>query len=411
MPIATSASANASPVTTPPSEWPGTVPDVTFTDGVAAEYVFDALDPPESVDTILAAGSAALPVGVTLDGPNKKLVRSGTVTGVSGTTPNIILRSVDPSGGGESPASLADWNARKNAPGVVWATRFDTDADVTGPHPEYTFSDTNFWENYLYDSNGNYGGDGLIYRVPSGGIAGGPAMRLDHPGNLGAQPGAWRRMFDAGVNTLALNTDMYLSAMVYMPPERFAVPSIAGGWKTILLAGWGNGGWGLTCQDAELTMTDAYQYGIVRHYTQCGQGLRQVDFPGSGDERYQTAIDRGAGFANKYDRYCLYQQWNTGSCIRYQPSVWMNVKYRIRRTNGGATANIAIWVQFEGSSAWTMIENYTNYPGWANDPFNTLTLTSYTTGRPANQGYLDLYFKSTEIIRSTQDIAPRTVWS
>lgn len=394
----------------PPGNWPGVIPDQSFTNGTAGEYSFDSIDPPTSVGTVLDTGSTALPAGVTLDGAAKKLIWSGT--GTPATTTGHRLLSVDPGGGGgESPASLADWNARRTAAGVVWATRFDTDADVAGPHPEYTFSDTNFWENYLYNSAGNYGGDGLIYRVAGGGIAGGPAMRLDHPGNTGAQSGGWRRMFNDGVSTLTVGTDLYLSACIYMPAVRWTVPSIAGGWKTILLAGWGNSGWGLTCQDAELTMTDAYQYGIVRHYTQCGQGLKTADFPTSGDERYQSAIDRGAGFANKYDRYCLYQQWSTGSCIRYQPDVWMNVKYRIRRTGGGSTANIDIWVQFEGSSAWTMVESYTNYSGWDNDPFNSVTFTSYTTGRPSGQGYADLYFKATEIIRSTSDIAPRTVWS
>lgn len=390
------------------SEWPGTVPDLTGTIGTPTTYNFDALDPPTSVDTILGPSSLALPSGWTLNGSGKQLEFSGT--GVEGVVSTVQLRSVDPGGGTESPASLAEWNAIKGAAGVTKAIRFDTDSEVTGAHPEYTSGDTNFWENSLYDANGSYGGDGLIYRLPTGGIAGGPAMRVTHPGALGAQAGGWRSMFVDGRNQLPLGTPQYVSYAVRNPAIRFTVSGINAGWKTAILAGWGSSGWGNTCQGAELTITNAYEYGIVRHYTSCSPGLSTDDFPTSGDIQYQNVRDRGAGYPNKFDRYCLYSQWNTGSCVRLQADVWMRMKYKITR-DAAETAHIEIWVQFEGSSAWTKVEDYANYPNWASDPFNTLTLTSYTTGRAASEaGRPSLYFDATEVVFSSQDIAPRTVW-
>ncbi len=389
-----------------------TVPNATFTLGTAGEVSYSSLvshPAGTAYDVDTNSAGTAWPTGVTNDPVAKKLIYSGA--GAAATTTGHKLRATNtviitpPPGDSE-----ADWLARKNAAISAggWATRFETDAQVTGD-PTRIDSSSDFYRNYLYNAAGQMGGDGLIYRVPTSGILGASAMRLTHPGNVGAQSGGWRRMFQDNLNSWPLNTPIYIQYATRWPLARLQATGYAGGYKTSVIAGWGRSGWGNTCQGAELTITNINGYGIVRHYTACSPPLVTFNSPASGDERYQTARDRGAGYTNKYDRYCLYSQWNTGACLRYVANQWMVMYYKI--TPRGATADIDFRMAYEGDTSFTPVELYSGYANWGNDPFNTLTFTSYSTGRSANAGYADLFFDVTEVIVSPSPIALRQVWT
>lgn len=389
-----------------------TVPTIAFLRGtegavdIAAEYV-DGFDPGIH-SMLLHPDSAALPAGVTLSTAGL-MEYDGTDTGADVTVANVRVAVYLSAAG--------DWAVRQQASGVLWTTTYETDAEVRGDETlNFSNSPSGFYNNYIYNPNLSYAGPAnrnpRIYRVPGGGVAGLSCMRQEHYASDGLQMGGWRRMFVPGQADWPDDVPLYVSFMFRLPPSKFTLGSTGNQeWKVAILAGWGNSGWGSTNQDSELTLENTGDYRIMAHYTLGGQQLSVANFPNSGNFRKQNMVDRGPGFTTAQGRYCTYQEgYPTPPCFELLTNTWMQLLYRVVPRNGGNNVDIDISVNYEGGSAWTLIERYLNYSVWGPDPFNTLTFLSYSTRRGASAA-MDTYQEITEVIVSTQPIEPRKVWA
>lgn len=186
-------SAQSDPLTATPVAW-GTVPNVSFTQGVASVFDFSTYAPAGSDSYIFGtAGQTNVPnttriaelaaIGVTLDSPNRRIVYSGS--GPDGSYTSNRLEDID------STTAAADWAARTSGPGVVWFHNFDSAAEVNAFRWSGGYAGGN-------DPLAVAPGASNVAWVSSGGADGGGYMQLTRPAGNGSNIDTryWHRPFN-----------------------------------------------------------------------------------------------------------------------------------------------------------------------------------------------------------------------
>lgn len=291
----------------------------------------------------------------------------------------------------------ADWVARSTAAGVVQAIRFNSAANVT---------------NYRHLD----GLEGNISQDLTDGILGDGCLKFNIPSTDGANSGAWRCPSNAAWVTDGQGfgtADVYVQYRLKLGPNRLlpagdAVKfSIFGGYKP------SSPNSSSSHTSNELVLINGSNSGALWAYRDTASGATQLDRVDGNGIHLQTAIDRGAGFANIYDRYCLYESGPTASagCWRLQEQVWFTiyVHYKLVNEGGAGVGNIFnLYVARNTENSYTQLDDIVNFAILA-DPVdaplgpNGIWLLPYDTNRVS--ATYSTYHKYDQLIVSTQPIA------
>lgn len=245
-------------------------------------------------------------------------------------------------------ALLADWTARSTGGSVCQVFDYTTDAQVM---------------NYRHID----GKEGNIVRNAAGGPRGTGSLRINVEATDGASSGAWRCPLDASwtLDTQGIGSDdFYIQYWFMLGPNRFNADSITGGsdngFKIQNIAEY---------RQSSPNSSESHPLGemVLQFHGQESQRLiayrdtasasafpeRQsaqiftVDnSPEGGDIRHQNAVDNGAGVADKFARYCLYQSGSPYSglsvgCVQFEEGVRYTIYEHIKVvTPNGKTGNI-----------------------------------------------------------------------
>jgi hypothetical protein len=114
---------------------------------------------------------------------------------------NLILRSVLAGSVDPPPQGTSDWAARSTAQGVIWATKFDTQAEVD--NWRYTNQNNGMW-----DPNSTQSQSGLLTWRQGEGINGGNALRIEDS-TVSNNPVAWWRTLD-NTKTAGIRSATYI---------------------------------------------------------------------------------------------------------------------------------------------------------------------------------------------------------
>lgn len=401
---------------------------VSFKAGISPQSFVLATPATLDLDTLLQTGAPAAgwawenpPAGLSLNPSTGQISGSPTTTETRSTV--IVASTISPED--------AEWNLVANDPANVFATRFDTDADLYGPSRYVDAGADNWYEAYVYGPNGPSfatafvpGVNPYLSRLSNGGIAGRGAMRLTLPGSwTGANPGGWRRLFiDPNDPSRTWGYGTKFCMRIGIKTDSASLGTWAfDNWKILLLAGAGKSGWGQTCAINEIS-TFHYGHNTIYNYTRCGSGqMYQPDFPYTGAFRMQNLSDRGAGVTNPDLRYCTYNGrvdvLSGGACYKWRANVWTTLYYEIT-PNADGSMRFQQWVQYEGATQYTPLYDFLVPNGdWGlqDEAFgglwNTLTMTLQTTGKNAASGFDVVLDVGEIVIRRGVSIPPRTRWT
>lgn len=317
------------------------------------------------------------------------------------------------------PGEGSDWDTRSTAAGVLMATRFDSESDVTN------------WKQ-LDSTQANV-------KWETGNVASGAgALRMDVLKTDGAASGSWRRWLSNDKREFTEGDEFYVSYRQYFPSyfstHRF---KDGGGWKQSIISrnasnmnGESVSGETGSNQLNEIVLVNAGYRGLVQGYNRNTAGAYPGFFVGAAtacsgsDFIYQNAVDRGpqnVGSACENDRARyggLYSYGaNTGvpdpltGAFTYGQDNWVSFKIWVKLgSQGTSTANtqIKVWAAHEGDD-WDLIIDRNNLDLGNGPAHNTLWLLPYDTGKKADPAREDTYTLYDEVIVSLNDIdAPGT---
>ena len=263
----------------------------------------------------------------------------------------------------------SDWEFRSQHASTIRALNFSTQANID----DYAFG-------------GTPANRGLI---SGGGIEGGNAMRLLHPGTSGeSAPNNWRLPFYEDLRDQNDPGDVTYTQVSYkFPLSRFDPAHNADGYKVAI-----NAGLSKTCQGAEFTMQNVLRRDMYQYYTSCSPGLA-VDWPGNA-KRQQTALDwhdvTATDNLSEGDRYCLTHgayPTNGGSngCVEFQAHEWHTVLFRTE-INSQDNVDLDVWIYRYGvDTDWVHLMDNDPVTNWDTDTddFRALWLLTFTTGQSA----------------------------
>lgn len=308
------------------------------------------------------------------------------------------------------------WASRSTAPGVVLATDFGTDDEVT-PHRFANGSTQAMLQERM----------ARVTRHDDNGI---PCLKITSIEGLGGdqQGQSWRRRFkglrDWPKDTDGFGTDpFWIQFGVKIPASRLIPFRVgAGSWKFAIIANMSvTNPWGAPSQSSNLLS-----------HVLTNNPLRGVNFPivyvhnnsfpngtpittnlsggifGS-DLDMSPGWDRGLEFTDIHERYCSFRFPEKG-CPLWPVEEWVWFQLRIHtRTFGGKEGNeLDLWWARDGAQKWTVLQSHRNYLAgqssqWPNG-FNAIWLTPYETNR-TTAGGVDSYILYRHLIVSTQEPA------
>lgn len=374
----------------------------------------------------LRSRKTALPSTIVLTGQvlaaNQGTLRSAITDALAGQALTLSRGSMSASssGGGGALGLEQDLIDRQTASGVVQAIRFDLESNVTS----YRHID---------------GQEGNIVWNPTGGILGDGCLRINVPASSGSNPGAWRIPLNSSwtTDTQGIGTDdYYIQFRFKLGAGRFNADTISGGSDTgpkicnISQYLQSSPNSSQSHLNNEVVMQFHGQESQIllayRDTASAGGGSAELfiqnNSPGSGDIRHQNALDNGSGFADKYDRYCLYQSGSplsnlSAGCVQFQEEVWYTIQCRLKVvTPNGTTGNIfEMWYAGPTDTSYTQLYSLTDqlmgYDADAPNGPNGLWLLPYKTLRTS--GVEDTYHEYDQVTVSTSPIAcpqPLPTW-
>ena len=298
-----------------------------------------------------------------------------------------------------SVTALSDWTARSTAAGVVQAKRFTQSSDVTS------------WTH-------NDGTQSFCSLDSTDGIIGDGCLKITIPSTQGNATGQWRVPLNSAWVTDGNgfgNQEWYWQYRVKLGPHRLDTTD-GGGFKLCNIAGYipSSPGSSKSHTSHEVVIGNGFnQRGILYAYREHPiSGTTPFETTdGNGDIHLQTAVDHGAGVADKYQRYCLYQGGNASAgCWFYTEQEWFTVYGRLKILDygGSGTGNeIDLYVQRAGELAWTQLYNNRNFAIGSDSEYpngqNGIWFLNYDTNRTS--GPFDTWCKYDQLIVSTQQIA------
>ncbi len=367
------------------------------------------------------SGSVGLS-GTSLVGPiTVPVTYTLTCTGAGGTVIQSVTVTVAAGGGG---GQTGDWGDRSSAAGVVMATRFDTQADVT---------------NWLAGSNADHVSWDQNLKASGNG-----SLRFDILRTDGAAGGNWARWLADDQREFAPGDEFYVQYRQFIPAYLATHPFLSGGgWKQSIIsrhAASMNGAnqvqpYGSN-QLNEIVLQNTNHRGLVQGYNRNTDGqyppweISAVTACSGTDFIYQNAIDWGpqnAGSACENDRarygglYSYYQQQPAGYVqgspdpvsggFRYYPDEWLTFLIHVRLGQYGGYSNdtqVKVYAARDGAAYQLILDR--NDLDLGNGPnHNTLWLLPYNTGRVADMSRQDTFTNYDEVIVSTSFIsAPGT---
>ena len=216
------------------------------------------------------------------------MMLSSIMTAGAGRSRRVALSGITPE---------QDWINRSTAAGVTYSQDFRTDAIVT--NGKYRNGVT----------QGNISQITNVYRDASDGISGtgGYCLRIDHPANVGDDPGAWMCTMNPSWTTKTQGmgtTRFYIQYRLKIPTSRITLTANGGGWKNMNLATYDpqnyyNGSlsnvlFEHVLQDVEYRgVPHAYRRDAATNYT----GFETLF--GGANFRLQNALDNGCATAAK----------------------------------------------------------------------------------------------------------------
>lgn len=421
-----SATTNSLPSGNTEPRWVDTLPDVyNLAVGEAFDKTFTANDPDigDLIDISVAAQAAGVNTQIADQVGNNRSIRVWS----SGLTESASV-AID-----LSAANLAqqEWDTRSTAPGVIQAIEFsDVNTYNAGVVPD------------------QFAGD--VSRPLTGGVTGGPHLRIDYPavsGYLGSV-GSWKCYLDRQWDKTRINSEAYVKSVglydvlpsndrVIYVQVRFKIPQTwippgEAGHKVVIVS---------TAYHSSVngehtiarTVESAYPNVVpmaYRRYIGAGNEINagfetqvwDAPYYGSGYDKQNAHVENSV-------RQCVWagatppEAW-ANNCYFYTPEKWMCIYLRIRygdtdsiTTNGswyGTAGNQWDWWMWTpGETGYTHIQSYRDYAlsdvarnGYMHGPNGMhFTPLDYGTQTHAEATYA-LY---DQIIVSTQPIACPTV--
>ncbi|MEM6991392.1 MAG: hypothetical protein AAF721_12865 [Myxococcota bacterium] len=331
---------------------------------------------------------------------------------------------------GGPPTSGSDWEDRASAPGVLMATRFDTESEVT---------------DWLAGATQDH-----VSWQTTGQASGAGCMRFDILATDGAASGDWSRWLSDDEREFSTGDEFYVSFRQYIPSYYAQHEFVGGGgWKQSIISRHAASMNGVnqmppygSNQLYEVVLVNARYYSIPQGYNRNRAGqFRGWDLPSANncsgsDFRLQAAIDHGGPEGNcaevwaRYGGlYSYYSQQGApngrpnpdGGEVPYFADEWMSFKVRIVvgtfETSGNAAdwANdtlIQVWAAGEGADDWTLIHDRDPALGLgvsigedSGGAYDALWLLPYDTGKQPDPSREDTYTLYDEVIVSLNDIA------
>ncbi len=307
-------------------------------------------------------------------------------------------------------AAEQDWNNRRSAAGVTFATDFRDSSDFANAHL-YGANDaqgTAYWRSLVTQ----YSGDSC---------SGGKCLRIAIPNSTGCNGAAWYSSLNSAwtLDSEGFGNDEFYVSYRFKAPSNWITQnansaarklSIISGYRiSDPLSGPSHSGF-----EHVLENTNWHSVPIVYRDT---ANVTAVGYGGYdaalGDIRIQD-IDRGVG--SNADRYCLYNGSNyTAGCWPFYLDEWQAFKFRIKAARYGdnvddpAPGNIMQFWAARAGQPWTLVYNATDKAiGPISDGYTGgfcgIWLLGYETSWTAGPGF-DTYALYDQLIASTQDIA------
>lgn len=319
------------------------------------------------------------------------------------------------SGGGSSPSAspslLADWNARKNAAGVTFATDFSGAGD-------FVLASTNGGHIFAPGMNPTLLAN--VTKDTTEGLTNGCCLRITTPAAMGTNGASYMYPLNAAwtsnSQSFGLNTEWFISFRFKIPASRLVLTNCGGnqrGWKWMNLAQYSptnTSAQSFSNTTAEIVMQDTNALGIPQMYHQDGASFPPFQGFAGGQITLQPAIDKGSGFSGG-NRYCQYPG-GTPACMYFPTDEWVTfkIRYKIGTYNGSTGNEMDMWMARWQDSSWTQLfaeRNFTlgdpNSSGGGFTGLNGGHLLNYETNRINST--VDTYVLYDQLIVSTQDIA------
>lgn len=343
-------------------------------------------------------------------------------SGDGGTSSKSVTVTVSSAAGGVD--ADADWLARSTAPGVVMATRFDSEADVS---------------NWIAGTNGDH-----LSWDQSRKASGNGSLRFAILKTDGASSGNWARWLADDHREFLPGDTFYVQYRQYVPAYLATHDFVGGGgWKQSIISRHAASMNGVSQQEPygsnqlnEIVIQNTNHRGIVQGYNRDTEGR----FPpwevaagtgcSSSDFIFQNAVDRGpqsVGTACENDRarygglYSYYQTKPSGyqegapdplsGGFRYYPDEWLTIMIEVKLGQYGTSSydtQVKVYAAREGKPYELIIDrrdlDLGDGPG-----HDTLWLLPYNTDRQPDSSRQDTFTNYDEAIVSTQFIpAPNT---
>lgn len=334
-------------------------------------------------------------------------------TGAGGTSSREVTVSV--SAGGAPPPASSDWEERSTAPGVLMATRFDTEEEVlnwrAGSQQDHVSWDTNLRS------------------------SGSGSMRFEILSTDGAANGNWARWLSDDQREFGPGDEYYVQFRQYIPAFYATHPFLnAGGWKQAIISRNAASMNGVpqsqpygSNQGNAIILQNTNHRGIVQGYSYDTDGrsppwdVATSNACAGSDFVYQNAVDRGVQNLEtpcENDRarygglYSYYIQQPSGyvqgspdplsGAFRYYPDEWLTFLIHVRLGQFGQRAydtHVSVYAARDGGEYDLLIDRVDIDLG--NGPFhNTLWLLPYNTGRSPDAGRPDTFTNYDEVIVS-----------
>lgn len=329
----------------------------------------------------------------------------------SGGSDSMSVNVTVTSAGGNPPPT-SDWVDRSTAPGVLMATRFDTDAEVSN------WKTSSKQENIVWDTSLKASGAG--------------SMKMNILNTDTTASGNWRRYLSDDQRGFGPGDEFYVQFRQYIPAylieHKFKGAQYSGiysqGFKSSIISHFRNSN-----TNFEVVVQNSGQFGYIQGYHQDGEstaikwdkgvssGCQNSDF------RHQPAIDHGpqnVGTACENDRARyggLYSYFSsqggdrgnpdplTGAFV-YEKDAWITILQHIRVSPSGYGASdnvVETWAARDGED-YVLLASLNNIKFGTSGQFDTLWLLNYRSKGQADSSRQNTFTNYDEVIVSTDFI-------